>query len=127
MENIFTSIRPFYILTKTLGLFPITMESPETKSFSKLNLTGVISTCLTFLFLIILIILNIAGDDVKISSSEMLSKLWRLEVFLGLLLMCVQFFYQIGKHRSIVKFIFDIHEIDQMVKKSFTAFNYNTY
>lgn len=31
MENIFTAIRPFYVLAKTLGLFPMSFEGPALK------------------------------------------------------------------------------------------------
>lgn len=115
MENIFTAVRPFYILTKVLGLFPKSFVGTHKNGFLKLKWHGVAYSCLSLSLLALLFLINIFFDEPS-SSSELLSKLWRIDILAGLLLNFIQFCWQIEKQQSIAAFLVAVHTVDEKVR-----------
>lgn len=120
MENVFSSVKPFYRLAKTLGLFPFSFVGSELKGILELNWQGVLAS-LTWLSLsIFLIALRFLHED-GIISSAMLTKLLHAQAIFGILMLIVQFFYQLLKLSSMKQFLLFLNEIDNEVKSELTV------
>jgi len=122
MENIYTSVRPFYFVTKALGLFPMTFEGPPDKGIFYVKWHDVI-VCLfalgmPFVFIMLIIFL----EDGPASSSAMLSDAWKIHFVFSLILIFIQLIIQIASHKSIVKFLDAISIIDKKVSMILTFF-----
>lgn len=115
MENIFTSARPFCLLSKILGLFPVSFDGPAANGVLKLSFFGVVCSGLSAFIAISLIALNLLQENIPTSSSRLLSLLFRIDLLIGLLLNLITLFYQMGRLRSIANFLIAIHNIDEKV------------
>jgi hypothetical protein len=112
MENFFSSSKPFYFLTKTLGLFPMSFVGSEVKGVLQTKWHGILSSVFSFSLLIVLIFLNSTPEELVLSSSQMLTEIWKVQVVLLLLFVFLQFIYQIHKRDSIAQFLQSVNKID---------------
>lgn len=111
MENVFTSVKPFYVLAKVLGLFPLSAESSWENGKFKTNLLDVSHWSLVS----ILIALNVFFDDGPASTSPLVAMMFKIQAMFGTFLISILFFYQMAKRHSIVKFLRAVDEFDQRV------------
>jgi hypothetical protein len=112
MENFFSSSKPFYFLTKTLGLYPMSFVGSEVKGVLQTKWHGILSSVISFSLLIILVFLSSTPAEQITSSSQMLSDIWKIQVVLLLLFVSLQFIYQIHKRDSIAYFLQSVNKID---------------
>lgn len=116
MENIYTSVRPFYFLTKALGLFPMSHEGYAEKGILKVKWRDIIySTAAAFLSIFLLSIV-ILFEDIDASSSVLLSKLLVIQTTFATAMIVIQNFWQISKHQSIANFLKTLFVFDKNVK-----------
>lgn len=115
MENIYTTAKPFYILAKVLGLFSKSLVGPEIKGIFETKWHGIFTSFLSGSTAIALLSLNLLIDDGPTSSSEILSKLLKLQAIFGIVLIIVQFVYQHSKNHAIVEVLHAFHRFDQKV------------
>lgn len=115
MENIYTTAQPFYVLTKGLGLFPMSNEGSAFKPKFRVRLHDIVASFLAFLVPILLIVLNSSCSDAPASSSRMLSDIWRVHAIFGVFLVVLNFIYQIRRRSEILKFLEMINEFDKKV------------
>lgn len=114
MENIYTSIEPFFRVAKIFGLFPMSFQNPIQKG--KIVFTGpsVLATILTFLVLILLhliVIYNqkeLHGTD----SSFLTSAVWSWFLIFVLPLIAIQLVIQIKNVKDIANFFDFMDQID---------------
>lgn len=113
-ENIFESSRPFLLLIKFLGLFPLTLN--EKNEFE----TKPSDVAITFCAITITVSLEVVSITESFTyeiGSQILSKVW---IFVGHLAVFVHFwliFHQLWKRNKLAKLIGEIHNIDLKVKK----------
>lgn len=112
MENVYTTVKPFYYLAKTLGLFP---KSFDVKGKFETKWHGIMGSLLSLSTASVLLILNLLINDGPTSSSVMLSEMLRVQAVIGIILIIIQFFYQHSKVCEIVEFIDLLNKIDQKV------------
>jgi 7tm Chemosensory receptor len=120
MENIYSSVKPFYNLSKILGLFPLSFDGSETKGRLELKWHGVVSCVVTVLILTLLLFMNFL-DEEDPSSSAMLNNVWNFQVVFGLILLLILFIYQIKQRNAIADYLQIIKNIDDKVKCSKTS------
>lgn len=119
MENIYTCYKPFYVLSKCLGMFPMSFEGPPRKGKLKVKWHDWLLPGFATLIPTAIIAVNIFCDDSPASTSPFLSKLWVIEILFGVFLMMTQFPYQLLKHRNIEEFLNRVHHFDQKVELLF--------
>jgi hypothetical protein len=112
--NIFETFKPFYLLSKVLGLFPMTLEN---SSFRKTKF-DVVRAVVSWLFLASSTVLTIWLDKEPPLSSAVINKTWRVHSVFGLLLMWAEFSVQMWKCKAIPELIFKLHAFDEKVKPS---------
>ena len=113
IENIYWSAKPFYILAKFLGLFPLSL----TQNKFEFKWHGKISTVFMITFLIFLIFVNLVLKDGPTTSSQLLKQIWEVQAIIGLSLILLQFLHQFRKRYFIADFLLAIENIDKKVKK----------
>lgn len=118
MDNVYTEIKPFYNLSKALGVFPKSFVGLPTTGNLETKWIDVASSSVSFLLALALMLLNIFLDDVPSSSSPILSRIWVIQSLQGASFIFIIFFYQSSKCKSIVKFIASLHQFDQKVTKT---------
>lgn len=115
MENIFTATKPFYVLAKVLGLFPLSAKSPWENGKFKTNLLDVSHWFVMIFLASILIAINVFFDDGPASTSPLVAMMFKIQAMFGTFLISILFFYQMAKRHSIVNFFRAIDEFDQRV------------
>lgn len=115
MENIYTAARPFYVLSKGLGLFVASQEGPASKGLYSSTLYGKMAS-FTALFVKISLLawfMIIFGSEPD--KNSLTSKLWYANTVFVSFLVFMLFFYQMMRQKSIVKFLDSVHAFDQKV------------
>lgn len=112
MENFYTAAKPFCVLAKFFGLFVMSQEGDTFAGFYKLKWQGIAYSIASFIVPTTLL-LNIIFYH---SSDIWLSKVWNIHTNFSTLMICLQFFYQIGKQQSILNFFSAVNDFDQKVK-----------
>lgn len=116
MNNIYTTVKPFYVLLKVLGLFPLTFEESRTKIYFKTLWRDVFVSIIFFLASIVLITLKLTYESFIESDSVVLIRAWEYGLLLGLTMLTVTFCYQISKRNKILKFLKALQGFDDEVK-----------
>jgi hypothetical protein len=120
MENIFTVTKPFYYLSKLMGLFPMTFDGPIEKGNFSIKWHDIFASGVALLVTFVIFVFNFTADERNFSSSSvLLSKTWDVQSMLGLIPVLIMFFVQMLKRNSIVKFLQAIFVIDLKVKSFF--------
>jgi 7tm Chemosensory receptor len=118
MENVYTAARPFYVLSKALGLFPLSVDGPMTKGIFTLKRRGAAGSTISVVTPILLIIWLFYVRQLDERPTEKLMKVWIIEMVFGVLLIFVQFFIQLPRCRQIVRFLEDVNSFDRRVSRS---------
>lgn len=116
MENVYSTAKPFYILAKILGLFPLSFVGPKVKGVFRTKWHGVLSSILSISFLIFLIVMNCYDKDNAGFDSAMLKNVWHLQALFELMMIFCNFMFQIRKRHLIVNFLEDLDNIDVKVQ-----------
>lgn len=118
-ENIFESSRPFLLLLKFLGLFPLTLN--EKNEFETKPSDVAITFC-AITITVSLEVVSMTESFVYEIGSQILRKIW---IFVGHLAVFVHFwliFHQLWKRNKLTKVIGEIHKIDlKVIKKVFST------
>lgn len=117
MDNVYTTVRPFYCVLKFLGGFPMSFEGPARKGIFKQKLCDVLNPCIAACTFFLIFGMVFSRDDTIYSPSEILMRAWIFSLIFCLLMDFIAFCYQIAKRNSIVKFLKQIDVIDKKVKK----------
>lgn len=112
--NIFTSVRPLYILSKILGIFPMSPQGSVWKGVFAVKWHDFITPCINFAVSITIIVWCISLEDAA-SSSHFLSIIWILREVIAMILSTITFFCQISKFKLILKFLTDMDSFDKKV------------
>lgn len=115
MENIFTAAQPFYLLSKVMGLFPMSFEGPIEKGNFKVKWHDVIYSLFSLTVPISLIAFNLLAEVTQVSSSALLSDIWVIHSITGVSLLILQFSYQVCKRKEILRFLEAVNEFDEKV------------
>lgn len=116
MENIYTTVRPFYILTKSIGLFPMSFDGPPRKGFFYTKWTDVVASCISGVIPVFMIAFNIMVDASAVSTSPFMSKMFVVSAFVGICAIFLQFWLQISLRHSILHFLACMNSFDQRVR-----------
>lgn len=117
MENIFTVVKPFYILAKVLGLFPMSYEGLTNKGKLTFKWRDAIPACLSLALQVTLLVMVLKFADEPASSSTLINQIWIIQCFVAFIFLFLLFIYQIGKCKSIANFLHPIYKIDERVRK----------
>ena len=118
MDNVYTAIKPFYAFVKVLGMFPMTFQGHVINGNFKTKRSDVVSTCLSFLFFILLCCARTRDGIKNCQLTPTLSRiLWEATFAFILSMLLAQFGLQIHKRNEIEKFLKQIHNFDNEVKK----------
>lgn len=115
MDTIFTAFWPFYCVTKTFGLFPMSFEGPARKGNLVQKYRDFVVPLLNVsigIFMVPLIILYPMTVD---NYSPLMTTLVRLVVIFGAVLILIPLAIQIHKRHSIKKFVLDLDCFDKKV------------
>jgi hypothetical protein len=115
MENFYSASKPFVMVAKFMGIFPVKLQGKKFKNSSSLHFFDVIVT-LTWFFLQLLLFILIVVVDKNYENSKILSRVWKILNAMEFSFMIFNFCYQIIKRKSILKFLVKIQEVDEMVK-----------
>lgn len=115
MENIFTSFKPIYFVSKILGLFPMSFDGPDIQGRFKIRWTDVIASFLSISILASLVPLVFLNPDLS-NSTVLLAQLWNIQVIVGTFFLSLAFIYQIMKCKSTVSFLHAVNKFDEKVK-----------
>lgn len=116
MENVYTIIKPFYILAKVIGLFPLSFDGPMYKGIFKTKFYDVLIPVIVPGMSISLIALNIIINEGPASSSAMLADVWKIHTVFGCFLVILQFVVQMNNYKSIPKFLEVLNNYDLKVR-----------
>lgn len=116
MENIYTTVRPFYVLSKCMGLFPVSFEGPPRKGFLMTKRTDIAASCIAGVIPICMIALNLMIEDSVVSTSPFVSRMFVVSAFVGVCTIFVQFWMQISQRHSILSFLAALNNFDQRVR-----------
>lgn len=116
MEDVYTSFKPFFVIGKVFGTFPIFMDSSAKKITVKEKIADFITSFLSIGVFCAIFMVNFIRQGSLLSSSKILDSAWRLSLLLCLAMMIVSLFYQLFKRESIIKNITILNRIDKMVK-----------
>lgn len=112
MDNVYTIVKPFYILSKVLGIFPLSFDGPPQKGFFITKWYDVITPLILPGTSILLIALSaLLGNE-----TEMLFGVWRISGIFVCFLVILQFCWQMNKFKSIPKFLEALNTYDLKVK-----------
>jgi len=113
MENIYSVAKPFCLLLKLLGLFPLSFSGGNLKYrwFDFIAFLG------PLIVSIVLVILNILTDEVALGTSKILLKAWNILLIFCLICITVLIFYQQCKRHSIMRFFSIIQEFDRKAER----------
>lgn len=115
MSNIFTTIRPLYLVSKIFGFFPMSFEGPPEKGNFVVMWRDLITPFLNGLLAILLVAsVHLYPLDSKLFTPLMTSITHFIGIF-GTILNFTQLVFQTSKHRSIAKFIMDLNSFDKKV------------
>lgn len=118
MENVYSSIRPFYIYMKILGAFPVSVNRPSEKESSLQSFFNVFtSSCSIFIF-IFLFCVNLFRGLTQFSgySAQFINTIWHASLFIYLITMFFTTCYQISKRHAIRNFLRLLDSFDRKVK-----------
>lgn len=116
MENIYTTVKPFYFLAKALGSFPMTFEGPTEKGFLRTKWYDVLFTSCLFFLLTSLAFYKLNGANAIDNDSLIMIKAWDSSLFVGLFVFLVHFWLQIFMRNKIKRFLRSLYNFDQEVK-----------
>lgn len=115
MRNFFSTIKPFYFVSKTFGFFPMTLKGAPEKENFVVKWTDIIAPVLNGL-LAVLLIVSISfyplEDGVFTPMMTMTSTL--ISIF-GTVLNFLQLIFQTSKHKSIANFYMKVNQFDKKV------------
>lgn len=117
MSDIYTAVWPFYFVTKSLGLFPMSFDGPPDKGRFVVKWHDFIAP-VSMLFLAISIFiasLVILFPEATNSFSPWMTIVMQLIGLSGTALNFIPFCHQISNRKSIVKFMNDLHRFDEKV------------
>lgn len=125
MENIFTVVRPLYLVTKVLGLFPMSFNGLTEKGNFVVKHRDFVAPILNVFLAICLVPLIILYPLEVESFSPMMSTTLHLIGISGTILNFIPFSYQIYKRKSINRMLRDFHDFDKKVRKLFEVCDYH--
>lgn len=115
MADIYTAVKPFCFLAKTLGLFPVSLNNNRVgKSF---NMILSILSCL----LPAVVFYLFTFFDSGIMTSKLNVVAWNFSIQLTLIMFAGQFWFQIRKGNDMQKFIGSLKMFDVEVKPHFKS------
>lgn len=123
MKNVHFSARPFYLISKTLGMLSYSYEGSFSNGVMKESIYGLLWSWMSLGIFILIFVLN--SDLFKVSASfsndtlpsKILATGWISSLVISLITLFVAKIYQLSQQRSIVKFLEAINEFDNEVKK----------
>lgn len=101
MENIYSTVKPFYFFAKVLGVFPLTLVGTNLKP----RKFDCVLASASFAALVALIYLMLNFEIFIKSDSSILTKASKFSVVLGLYLLLISFWFQICKRNAIKQFL----------------------
>lgn len=116
MENIFTSSKPFLLLGKIVGIFPMSFVGPTRKGILKTNWIDLIPFCCTLGILIFLFALHLLLDMFNVRDSMMVSYGWSLARYSEYSSYVFLLSYQLLKRQNIVRFLKQVQRADDEAK-----------
>lgn len=115
MSNVYSAFKPFYNLSKALGVFPKSFKGSTEQGKLETKWIDIASSILSVLFLLILILLIIFVGDKSPSTSPLLAQLWVIQIMQGLIFHLLTFIYQTSKCKSMGNFLSAIDHFDRKV------------
>jgi hypothetical protein len=117
MENVYTVAKPFFWLSRALGLFPMFFEGPLAKGKLKLKWYGLLASLLALLNPLGIIITILYFGEGPGTSSPWLAKAWIVQLTISGILNFFQVLIQIRNFRSVQLFLASLHAFDLKVRK----------
>lgn len=112
--DFYSSAKPFIILLRAFGLFPLRFNDKRKCLFSFID---IVAPIVVFVSITFFAISNFTYRSLDLNS-VILNNIWSIAVIIGCFSLDVMLIHQWIKSRSIVKFVGKINEIDQKVISS---------
>lgn len=118
MENIFTSAKPFLVVSKLFGFIPMTVNKNPRNSFVKTAWIDIVASCCCFALLCFFSFDTFLNHRLLSSSnSSFLLTAWDIIRKAELLSYFFLFLYQVHRRKRIEEFLTKIYEYDEKVRK----------
>lgn len=117
MQNIYTTVKPFYIYARLLGLFPLSQEDSTEKGIFQVKWHSVAPTFIAMTVVLSQLFLLVFSQEPSEGPTKFHSTAWNIQTAVNVLIATIQLFYQTSKYRSILKFVFSLNSFDQKVSK----------
>lgn len=116
MENIYTTAKPFLVLTKLIGLFPKSFDGPTRKGVLRFKLVDGVFSFIALPSIVCLLVLNIMSEALNDLASEFVVNCYIICMHFDIFSFLILYFYQINKRENIVKLLHEINSADIKVK-----------
>lgn len=115
MENIFTAAKPFLVLLKLFGVFPMTFKGAIRKGYFETTIKDHFYSLCTFGVWLFLIVLNGLYYTSFETSSFMMRNVYKFSLTIGFLSAFIMASYQRCKLSNISKFLSTVKDYDTKV------------
>jgi len=117
MDNVFKTIKPFFILIKISGIFPMSYESTVTNGKFVVKWHDMFVTFWCFSVMILLLIMNIINGEFVVAFSTLLTFAWHVSLIFGLAMLIFMFLYHVTKHKTYGIILNALNSFDQAVSR----------
>lgn len=117
MENIFTVFRPFYLLLKTFGAFPISFVGPVGNGVLRTKWHDFLLPILSLSLFFLLLVVKVSTESFVKSNSTILAIAWNYLIVFDLLTLLIQLCFQISRRAVIKQFLKLLNEFDRELTK----------
>jgi 7tm Chemosensory receptor len=114
MENVFTAVEPFVRFANIFGIFPMSFAGPVRKGSLRVKK---IDIAISSISIAVVSYMTIFNHRITVGSSSMLLKFaWHFSFGAQYVGSTFLMFYSIFKRKNVVRFLKQIHDIDEKVK-----------
>jgi hypothetical protein len=127
MENVFTAFKPFYLLSKLIGTFPMTFQGQAKNGNFKTKLFDAVYSIISCCAIFFMIYMKFSSDNLVRSESMIVYIIWSYSIVFELLTLLIQLWFQIYHRHEIELFLKLLHEFDNEVKALGLQVNIKTH
>jgi len=111
--NVYSAVKPFYFVSKLLGIFPKTFIGPAEKGVLQKTFFDGFTSCCAFIIMIACGIANAVLSEPFAINSVILQSAWNVILVISLFTFSLMFIIEIRRSDSIVAFLKHVEEYDK--------------
>lgn len=129
MRNVYIVVWPFYFVTKSLGLFPMSFDGSPEKGNLVVKWHDFIAPAFNFILAVVIFVtpLRILYSETVNGLLPWIATVMTLVCLSGSALNFIPYFHQISKRKSIAEFLHGLHSFDKKVEFSLNLIMKETF